>query len=76
MERKGENKTVAKETKQAICMSDGKKVSITHMCINVPGRPSDPTFLRLDSWDCDESQNCKNIDCVGKIRNGKIKGWV
>jgi hypothetical protein len=79
MKRKGENKTMAKETKdtkETACLSSGKKVLITHRRINVPGRQRDPNILRIDSWDCDKSQNCQNMNCLGKNRNGRIKNWT
>lgn len=63
------------ETKEAICLLDGDNVSIAHRCIEVPSRPGDRAFLRIDSWDCSKAGNCKSPDCVGRVRTGTVRNW-
>ena len=65
-----------KDTKDTVCLFDKKNVSISHMRIEVQSKPRDSAFLRMDSWECNKSQNCKNMDCLGKSRNGKIRNWA
>jgi len=66
---------VTTDTKETTCLSDGEKVSITYMCYDVEKRPRDPVILRIESWTCDKSQSCQDMNCLGKNRNGRIKGW-
>lgn len=65
-----------KDTKDTVCLSDGRNVTITHVSTTVESRPRNPVFLRVECWDCDKSQDCNNMECLGKIRNGKTKGWA
>lgn len=63
------------ETITGTCSLNHKKVSIKHKRIEVSNRPGDPTFLRMDSWYCDNAETCSNADCLGKVRDGLIKYW-
>jgi len=65
-----------KETKEAVCLLDGEKVSVIHRCIEVLEREGDPATLRMDSWNCNRSKSCKSINCIGKTRTGTVKNWV
>lgn len=64
-----------RETKEAVCLLNGEDVSIAHRCLEVPGRPGDRMFLRIDSWSCDKAESCESPACVGKIRTGTVRNW-
>lgn len=64
-----------KETLDALCVLDQQAIKITHRRIEVPGRQSDPSFLRVDSWDCSKAKGCKKDDCLAKTRSGIAKYW-
>lgn len=63
------------ESIEATCSLNGEKVTIAHRRIEVPRRKSDPSLLRIDSWDCSKAKNCENTDCLGKLRNGMTRCW-
>lgn len=64
-----------RDTKEAVCLLSGENVSIDHRCLEVPGRPGDRAFLRIDSFNCTKANSCGNPACVGRVRTGTVRNW-